>query len=175
MRLFILQSLSVYKKYLHSLNGTDSALNSSLFNDIIKLQQTAISTDNRINNIFLTDADGKIVACPDKTKLGISLEHSKAYKDAKEKRMDTFQIIDENDKKEILIAYPVIDDDGSVIGSIFRLISIDEIDKHVNSSKIGSNGYIYILDQNYNVLSCNSNINITPFLESEQSKKFLKI
>lgn len=167
-------NLSVYKKYLHSLNGTDSALNSSLFNDIIKLQQTAISTDNRINNIFLTDADGKIVACPDKTKLGISLEHTKAYKDAKEKRMDTFQIIDENDKKEILIAYPVIDDDGSVIGSIFRLISIDEIDKHVNSSKIGSNGYIYILDQNYNVLSCNSNINITPFLESEQSKKIFK-
>ncbi|WP_172679107.1 Cache 3/Cache 2 fusion domain-containing protein, partial [Clostridium paraputrificum] len=50
----------------------------------------------------------------------------------------------------------------------------DEIDKHVNSSKIGSNGYIYILDQNYNVLSCNSNINITPFLESEQSKKIFK-
>ncbi|MBS2904831.1 hypothetical protein KFV96_27330, partial [Klebsiella pneumoniae] len=43
-----------------------------------------------------------------------------------------------------------------------------------NSSKIGSNGYIYILDQNYNVLSCNSNINITPFLESEQSKKIFK-
>ncbi|MFV0517732.1 MAG: diguanylate cyclase domain-containing protein [Aminipila sp.] len=170
-------NILIYKEYLTAIDDNNYEYK-NLLKDITELQNVAKTTDESINDIFLADLNGNIIACSDKSKIGSSILNSSAYSKAKYNRDIAFQIMLDNGKKELLMAYPIIDNGNQVIGVILREINTDAINRYIKELEIGSTGYLYVLDENGKLLLHRNN-EVFKTLESTEKQdkslsKFLK-
>lgn len=142
----------LYKNYLYSLLSDDQDKLHTLEKRVISLQNFIKMTDINVNDVLLTDPNGKVVMSTDKDNIGSVLSKSKAYSKAVETHGVGLEVINNDINKEILMSYPVIGANSSIIGVIFHKINFDEANEYIKNIKTGLTGYIYILDPNSEVI-----------------------
>ena len=144
-------SLKMYRDYLDALAGNLSrtpAELESLSGSIEDIQQVAINTDNRISNIMLLDRQGVIAVSPDHSLKGTEAEDPEVFRKAMEGYPDAYRVVlRQNGETVLIMAQPVRNDAGQALGVIMRQIDLTEVKEYVRGLKIGSSGYLFILNR----------------------------
>ncbi|MCH4192161.1 MAG: diguanylate cyclase [Butyrivibrio sp.] len=150
-------NLQMYSSYLSVLEGDSNESGEEtddLRKNIENIQSVAIATDNRIDQIMLLDLNHTIVACPDHTLLKTKLTLSDTFMKKIQNQDGAYEVLHTEGKPPMLLmGQPVRDKSGKMLGIITRRIDITELNDYVRNLRIGSYGYLFILDQDGALLS----------------------
>lgn len=163
-------NLQMYRDYLSVLDGLRPDSKSdldTLRKNIENIQSVAIATDNRIDQIMLLDLKHKVVACPDHNLLGTTLTLSDEFqKDIDNQNIACSIVYEDGKPSTLLIGQTVQNTDGKILGIITRRINLTELNDYVRDLRIGSYGYLFVLDQKGTLL-CYANPDLPALLDED--------
>ncbi|MBC2582322.1 EAL domain-containing protein [Clostridium sp. DJ247] len=108
-----------------------------------------------LQNSFIVDLNGIIVSDSESEGKGINVKHKQYFKKALlgQLAISSTLLSEVNSKLVIVIAAPVRDEDGNIIGVFGNSIHAEYFENFTSKVKIGSTGYAYIVDNEGLVLA----------------------
>ncbi len=148
--------LEINSLYLDAYNNNDIDTVNSLQQSVKDILDVTVTTNDYVEESIIVDKTAKILASSkaDSVNKFIYDVYPYAPYNASESSTDVYyEIIPDDSVKKILMFAPIANDRNEIVGALIQKINLNYINHYIRELKIGSSGYLYVLDYDGNTLS----------------------
>ncbi|MEF9892298.1 MAG: GGDEF domain-containing protein [Anaerorhabdus sp.] len=148
--------LEINALYLDSYNNNDEATMKELQQSVKDILDVTVTTNDYVEESFLVDKTSRILSSSNEKTVNKLLTDIYPYEpyNASIKTLNVYyEIIQEKTGKKILMFAPITNKKNEVVGALIQKINLNYINHYIKELKIGTLGYLYVLDYNGNTLS----------------------
>lgn len=148
--------LEINALYLDSYNNNDETKMKELQQSVKDILDVTVTTNEYVEESFLVDKTSRILSSSNEktvNKLLTDIYPYEPYNTSIKTLNVYYEIIQEKTGKKILMFAPITNKKNEVVGALIQKINLNYINHYIKELKIGTLGYLYVLDYNGNTLS----------------------